>query len=45
MERLPWAIALKCTAAATSDLPEPVGVFRMTFLSSNTSRMADSCAG
>ena len=36
---------LKCSAAATSDLPDPVGVFRMTFFSSNNSRMADSCAG
>ena len=45
MERLPWAMALKCSAVATSDLPEPVGVLRMTFFSSNSSRMADSCAG
>ena len=29
----------------SSDLPEPVGVLRMTFFSSNSSRMAFSCAG
>jgi len=45
MERLPRATAWKCTAAATSDLPDPVGVLRITFFSSNNSKMAASCAG
>ena len=41
----PAASALKCSAEATSDLPEPVGVLRMTFLPSSSSRIASSCAG
>jgi len=45
MERRPRAMAWKCRAVATSDLPDPVGVFRTTFFSSNNSRMADSWAG
>ena len=36
---------LKCSAVATNDFPEPVGVFRITFLSSNNSRIASSWAG
>ncbi len=38
-------LEIPCNAAATSDLPEPVGVLRMTFFSSKSSRMADSWAG
>ena len=38
-------MARKCIAIATSDLPEPVGVLRMTFFPETISRMASSCAG
>ena len=44
-DRCPCASDLKWSAEATSDFPEPVGVLRMTLLSSKTSRIAASCAG
>ena len=43
--RLPAASAAKWAAAATSDLPEPVGVFKITWLPSTISKIASSCAG
>jgi hypothetical protein len=44
-ERLPCATDWKCSAVATSDFPDPVGVFRITLRPSNSSRIAFSCAG
>ena len=43
--RLLPAKATKWAAAATNDLPEPVGVFKMTWFPSSNSRMASSWAG
>jgi hypothetical protein len=43
--RLPAASAAKWAAAATSDLPDPVGVLRMTWLPRTVSKIASSCAG
>ena len=44
-ERRPRVSEARWSADATSDFPEPVGVFRMTFWPSNSSRIASSCAG
>ena len=43
--RRPSASAAKCAAVATRDLPEPVGVLRITWLPRTNSKIASSCAG
>ena len=42
---LPLGEAAACAATATSDLPVPVGVERMTFAPETISMSASSCAG
>ncbi len=43
--RLSSAIAKKCIPSATRDFPEPVGVFKITFLPAAISSSASSWAG